>query len=204
MKATPPAGTSMPRLSSGVGPEPVPASMIFPICTPEKRTTAATKHQPATIWSRERKGRMADTAAALHPVIVGQNQRRLVDDAGNRLQPLRTQRRRVDGDAGVDQPAFAVVDREHLAGERPEIVGRGLRAAMAFVGAVAEPDDPFGGVPDMIGALLLRLRRDRRRQRARLPESLRDYPRSRPRRPAAGRGGRCGLGAMRGCAGLCL
>ena len=55
-----------------------------------------------------------------------------LDDIGNRLQPLRPQRRGIDGDAGIDQGALAVVETEHLAGKGPEIVDRGLRAAMAF------------------------------------------------------------------------
>ena len=78
---------------------------------------------------------------------------------------MRTQRRGIDRDAGVDQAALAVVDREHLAGIGPEIVDRGLRAAMAFLGAVAEPHHPFRRMPDMIGAFLFRFRRDRRQRR---------------------------------------
>ena len=54
---------------------------------------------------------------------------------------------------------------EHLAGEGPEIVDRVLRAAVAFLGAVAEPNDPFRGMADVIGAFLFRLRRDRRQRR---------------------------------------
>ena len=61
--------------------------------------------------------------------------------------------------------AFAVVDLEHLAGKGPEIVDRGLRAAMALLGAVAEPDDPFRRMPQMIGAFLLGFRGDRRQRR---------------------------------------
>ncbi len=41
------------------------------------------------------------------------------DDVGDRLQPWRAQRRRIDRDAGIDQPALAVVDVEHFAGEAP-------------------------------------------------------------------------------------
>ena len=61
--------------------------------------------------------------------------------------------------------ALAVVDLEHLAGKGPEIVDRGLRAGVAFRGAVAEPDDPFRRMPQMIGAFLLGFRRDRRQRR---------------------------------------
>ena len=88
----------------------------------------------------------AAAAALLHPVILGQDKRRLAHDTGYRLEPLRAQRRGIDRDAGVDQAALAVVDGEHLAGESPELVDRCLRAAVAFLGAVAEPDDPFRGM----------------------------------------------------------
>src|SRR3954451_24061501 len=75
----------------------------------------------------------AATAALLHPVVVWQRQRRLSQYARNRLQPLRTQACRIDRNSGVDQAAFAVIDREHLAGIGPQIVDRGLCAAMAFI-----------------------------------------------------------------------
>src|SRR6185369_12779990 len=96
-------------------------------------------------------------AALLHPVVFRQGQRRLTDDAGNGFQPLRTQRRGIDGDTGIDQAALAVIDGKHLAGESPEFVDRRLRTGVAFLGAVAEADDPFGRVPDMIGTFLFRL-----------------------------------------------
>ena len=56
--------------------------------------------------------------------FFGKAKRRLADDAGDRLQPLRTQRRGIDRDAGIDQAALAVVDGEHLAGKGPEFVDR--------------------------------------------------------------------------------
>src|SRR5947207_3164701 len=75
--------------------------------------------------------------ALLHPVVLWQGQRRLADDACDGLQPLRTQRRGVDRDADIDQAAFAVIDGKHFAGKGPEFVDRGLRAGVAFLGAVA-------------------------------------------------------------------
>src|SRR5258708_14108818 len=102
----------------------------------------------------------AVATALLHPVIFGQSQRRFAYDVGNRLEPLRMQALGIDGDARVDQRALAVVDVKHLAGIGPEIVDRSLRAALAFLGAVAEPANPFRGVPEMLDAFLLRLCRD--------------------------------------------
>src|SRR5450631_2878594 len=93
----------------------------------------------------------AAAAALLHPAALGQNQCRFADDIGNRLEPLRTQARGIDGDAGIDQRALAVVEFEHLAGKGPEIVNSRLRADVALRSAVAEPDHPFRGMPDMIG-----------------------------------------------------
>src|SRR3954452_12560720 len=90
----------------------------------------------------------AATAALLHPFALRQRQRRLAHHLRNRLEPLRTQRRGIDRDPGVDQAAFAVVDCEHLAGIGPEIVDRDLRAAVTFFCTVAEANDPFRGMPD--------------------------------------------------------
>src|SRR5258705_3783423 len=104
-------------------------------------------------------------ATLLHPVILWQDKRRFAHDTGHRLEPMGTQASGIDRDAGIDQAALAVVDVKHLTRKGPEIVDRRLRAAVAFLGAVAETDDPFGSVPDMIGAFLFRLRRDRRQRR---------------------------------------
>src|SRR3984957_1491546 len=59
---------------------------------------------------------LAAAAALLHPAAFGQNQRCFAHDVRNRDEPLRMQRRRIDGDAPLDQSALALVDREHLAG----------------------------------------------------------------------------------------
>ncbi len=53
---------------------------------------------------------------------------------------------------------------KEFAGERPEIIDRGLCAAVALVGAIAEPDHPLRGVPQMVGAFLLGLRGNRRQR----------------------------------------
>src|SRR6185312_100574 len=99
-------------------------------------------------------------APLLHPLVLRQRQRRFVDNAGHGLEPLQFEACWIDCDAGLDQSALAVIDREHFAGEGPEIVDRTLRTGVALVGAVAEPYHPFGRVAQVIGALLLRLRRD--------------------------------------------
>src|SRR3979409_416429 len=101
----------------------------------------------------------AVAAALLHPVTFGQRQCRFVDDAGYRLEPWRAQLCGVDRDTFIDQAALAVVAAKHLAGIGPEIVDRGLRAAMAFLGAVAEPNYPFRRMPQMIRTLLFRFGR---------------------------------------------
>src|SRR5207249_11821114 len=69
----------------------------------------------------------AGTAALLHPVVLRQCERCLVEDAGHRLEPAVAQCCRINRDAAVNQAALAVIDREHLAGERPEMIDRGLR-----------------------------------------------------------------------------
>src|SRR5215475_181475 len=97
----------------------------------------------------------ADAAALLHPVVLGKRQRRLCDNTSDGLEPLRLQAGRIDRDTRVDQRAFGVVHREHLAGEGPEIVDRSLRAGMALFRAVTKADDPLGGMAQMIGALFL-------------------------------------------------
>ena len=61
--------------------------------------------------------------------------------------------------------ALAGVSSEHFAGKSPEMIDRGLRAGVAFFGAVAEPDDPFRRMPQMIGAFLFGFRRDRGQRR---------------------------------------
>ena len=104
----------------------------------------------------------AAAAALLHPVVLRQGKRSLADDAGDRLQPLRPQRRGIDRDAGIDQAALAVINGKHLAGEGPEFIDRRLRAGVTFLGAIAEADDPLGSVPDVISAFLFRFRRNRR------------------------------------------
>ena len=86
---------------------------------------------------------LAVTAAApasLHPFRAGQRQRRLAHNRGDRLEPLRMQRRRIDGDAGFDQRALAVVGLEHLAGKSPKIVDGGLRAGMGYCGCATISD----------------------------------------------------------------
>src|SRR3979409_688518 len=98
---------------------------------------------------------LAAVAALLHPRVIGQSQCRFADDIRSRAEPSRMQRRGINRNAGTDQRAFAVVDVKHLAGKRPEIVDRILRAGVALLGAVAEPDDPFRRMPQMIGAFLL-------------------------------------------------
>src|ERR1700687_6459325 len=95
----------------------------------------------------------AAAAALLHPVAFRQNKRRFAHNIRNRLEPWRMQDRGIDGDAALVQNALAVVDRKHLAGKSPQIIDRGLRTAMAFLGAVAEPHDPLRRMPQMIGAL---------------------------------------------------
>src|SRR5947207_10848284 len=96
----------------------------------------------------------AAAASLLHPVGLRQSKRRFADDAGNGFQPSRTHGRGIDRDAGIDQAALAVVDGKHLARKSPEIVDCCLRAAVAFLGAVAEADDPFRGMAHVIGTFL--------------------------------------------------
>src|SRR5581483_12030343 len=92
----------------------------------------------------------ADTAALLHPVALRQRQRRLMDNTGDGLEPLRLQACGIDGNTDIDQRSLCLIDREHLAGEAPEIFDRSLRAGVALIGAVAEPDDPFRVMAQMI------------------------------------------------------
>src|SRR5215472_9785424 len=95
-------------------------------------------------------------AALLHPIAFRQGERRLIHNAGDRLEPLRLQGCWINGDAGVDETSLGLIDFKHFAGEGPEIVDRHLSAAVALVGPVAEPDDPFRGMAQMIGAFLFR------------------------------------------------
>src|SRR5689334_5520262 len=108
---------------------------------------------------------VADAATLLHPVIGRKRQRRLGNDAADDSVPPRLQARRVDRDAGIDQAALGVVDREHLAGIGPEMIDRLLRPRMALRGTVTKADDPFRAMADMIGAFLLGFRCDRGERR---------------------------------------
>src|SRR4051812_43655790 len=99
----------------------------------------------------------AHAAALLHPVVLRQLEHCFADHIRECRQPAAPQGPWVYGDTGMDQGALAVVDGKHLAGERPEMIDRSLRAGMALVGAVAQPDDPLRGMAEVIGALLLRL-----------------------------------------------
>ena len=75
------------------------------------------------------------------------------------------QRPRIDRHPGVDQAALAGVGIEHLAGERPELHQSGGQAGVAHAGAIAQTNDPFGGVAQMIRELLFRLGCDRGQRR---------------------------------------
>src|SRR3954451_9280059 len=107
----------------------------------------------------------AHAAALLHPVVLRQLERCFADHIRKCRQPTTPQGAWVYGDTGMDQGVLAVVDGKHLAGESPEMIDRSLRAGMALVGAVAEPDHPLRGMPQVIGALLLRLRGNRSERR---------------------------------------
>ena len=97
--------------------------------------------------------------------LLGKRKRRFAHDIGNRLEPLRPQRRGIDRDACIDQAAFAVVDLEHLAGkaQRSSIAV----CARRWLSSVPSPSRTIHSerMPHMIGAFLLGFRRDRRQRR---------------------------------------
>ena len=89
-------------------------------------------------------------SAALHPGTGRYAQGGPQKHAAHRSVPGVTDGRR------VDQRAIQVrVGLEQLAGVRPQRIDGVLRARVAFGGAVTQPDHPFGGVADMVCALLL-------------------------------------------------
>src|SRR5581483_11590668 len=100
--------------------------------------------------------------ATLHPASRGLGQRRFGEDAVDTALPTGAERRRIGGDALRDQRLVARVALDHLAGVGPEIVERRLGAAVALRGTVAQADQPFAGVAQVIGRLLLGLGGDRR------------------------------------------
>src|SRR6266480_2586643 len=93
-------------------------------------------------------------AARLHPFARRQPQVRLSQDRGERALPAWTDKGAIGRDARLDQRLLDLVGLEHLSGVRPQLVERLLRATMALLGAVAEPNGPFAGVPHVIGELL--------------------------------------------------
>ena len=78
---------------------------------------------PLCMWPS--RGRVSVASASTSPTLV---------------VPGAAQRRRIDGDAGLDQRALDRVGLEHLAGIGPQIVERSLRPRVAVLGAVAEAD----------------------------------------------------------------
>src|SRR5712692_6020304 len=119
----------------------------------------------------------AAASAALHPPRCRARQRRLGEHASDAALPFGLEQCRVDGEALSDQRLLDGVALEHLAGIGPELVERGLGAAMALRRAVAEADQPFAGMAQVIGGLLLGLGGDRRqrriaRARERAPEGM--------------------------------
>src|SRR5229473_1163595 len=93
-------------------------------------------------------------AAGLHPITGGKLQVRLGENRDERALPSRADAGAIDGDAGFDQRPLDVVGLEHLSRVRPQIIERLLGAAMALLGAVAQPDGPLAGVANVIGELL--------------------------------------------------
>ena len=84
--------------------------------------------------------------------------------ARQHLVDLRTpgvgERARVDADTRRADGPIDVVGEEHLAGVSPQLIDRFLRAGPAFVGTVAERDDPLCAVAHVIPRFLHGLRRD--------------------------------------------
>ena len=82
-------------------------------------------------------------AAGLHPAIGGARQSRLREHLRETV-------------SSHSPRSSALSPSEHLAGIGPQGVERVLRAAVAFLGAVAKPDQPLAGVAQMIGGLMPR------------------------------------------------
>src|SRR5690349_5282080 len=88
-------------------------------------------------------GMVSLPSALLHPAIGGPRQRRAHKESAGGPLPFWPEPRGINRDAIGDQHFRFDLDRKHLAGIGPELVHRILRAAVAFLRAVAEPDEPF-------------------------------------------------------------
>ena len=98
-------------------------------------------------------GVTASSAAGLHPAIGGARQRGPRQDCVDSRIPRRVQPRRIRDDARVD----VVAADKQFTGIGPKIVQRCLGAAVAFPGAIAQADQPFRRMPQMIGRFLFGL-----------------------------------------------
>ena len=132
-------------------------------------------------------GVAAAAAALLHPVRVRQVSVARLDTSDDRGEPAGAQAR---PDRSRRRPRSARASMASASNSSPVNAHRSsiarLRAAMALGGAVAEPDHPFGGVAQVIGAFLLRLGGDRRQRRIlRAPSSPANTDRRRPSRRTA-------------------
>ena len=101
------------------------------------------------------------SSARLHPAIRRTRQRRAPQHSCQAIVVPAVAQSRGSGNApaaiSVGQPQRS----EQFASIGPQIIDRAFARAMAFVCAITKPDQPFGGMAQMIGGLLLRLRGDR-------------------------------------------
>src|SRR5688572_29563418 len=92
--------------------------------------------------------------------IAGNCERRPVQDVSHDAVPSRLECREISADSCCGHLTLDLIDREHLAGESPQIVQRFLCPAMALRGSVAEAKDPLTRMPYVVPHFLESLRRN--------------------------------------------
>jgi hypothetical protein len=99
-------------------------------------------------------GMKASLSTLLRPAGLRQGQRGLLRRRTNEAEPRLVQHREVGSQTFADHRLIDLVGFEQLARIHPEIVDRRLHAAVAFLRAVAETQDPVAAALQVIGDLL--------------------------------------------------
>src|SRR5687768_3192547 len=107
--------------------------------------------------------------------IVGNRERRPRQNIPDYGFPLRADRLQIGTDSSRKHLPIDIIRLEHLAGEPHQVVQRFLRTVMTFRSTIAEAEDPFAGVSNMVAHFLEALRRDAGELLVRAPLKLLEH-----------------------------